>query len=74
MTGVVTPIVSMESNFLVPNATFLVELAAFALLFYLLARYVIPPINRAMTARQDAIRKQFADLEQARSDANAAEE
>ena len=76
MTGVVTRIVPMaetQSNFLVPNGTFLVELAAFALLFFLLARYVIPPINRAMTARQDAIRKQFADLEQARSDANAAE-
>jgi F-type H+-transporting ATPase subunit b len=63
-----------ESNFLVPNATFLVELAAFLLLFYLLARYVIPPINRAMTGRQDAIRKQFADLEQAKQDARAAEE
>ena len=76
MTGVVTHIVPMaetQSNFLVPNGTFLVELAAFALLFFLLAKYVIPPINRAMTARQDAIRKQFADLEQARSDANAAE-
>ena len=62
-----------ESNFLVPNGTFLVELAAFALLFFLLARYVIPPINKAMTNRQEAIRKEFADLEQARSDANAAE-
>jgi F-type H+-transporting ATPase subunit b len=76
MTGVVVHIVAMaetESNFLVPNATFLVELAAFALLFYLLAKYVIPPINRAMTNRQDAIRQEFADLEQARADANAAE-
>jgi F-type H+-transporting ATPase subunit b len=76
MTGVVAQLVPMaetESNFLVPNATFLVELAAFALLFYLLAKYVIPPINRAMTGRQDAIRNQFAELEQAKSDANAAE-
>ena len=76
MTGVVVHIVPMaetESNFLVPNATFLVELAAFALLFYLLAKYVIPPINRAMTNRQDAIRKEFADLDKARADANAAE-
>ncbi len=63
----------MESNFLVPNGTFLVELAAFALLFFLLAKYVIPPINKAMTNRQEAIRKEFADLEKARSDANAAE-
>ena len=44
------------SNFLVPNGTFFVELAAFLLLFFLLAKFVIPPINRAMTARQDAIR------------------
>jgi F-type H+-transporting ATPase subunit b len=76
MTGVVAQLVPMaetESNFLVPNATFLVELAAFALLFYLLARYVIPPINRAMTNRQEAIRKEFADLDRARADANAAE-
>jgi len=76
MTGVVAQLVPMaetESNFLVPNATFFVELAAFALLFYLLARYVIPPINRAMTNRQEAIRKEFADLDQARADANAAE-
>ncbi|MBF4767551.1 F0F1 ATP synthase subunit B [Nocardioides agariphilus] len=62
-----------QSNFLVPNFTFLVELAAFGLLFFLLAKYVIPPINRAMTNRQEAIRTQFAELEQARSDANAAE-
>ncbi len=64
---------AMAANFLVPNATFFVELFAFALMFFLLAKYVVPPINKAMTARQDAIRKQFADLEQARSDANAAE-
>ena len=76
MTGVVAQLVPMaetQSNFLVPNATFFVELAAFALLFYLLAKYVIPPINRAMTNRQEAIRKEFADLDQARADANAAE-
>src|SRR5688572_32788205 len=80
MTGAVIQLLPMteggeegQSNFLVPNATFLVELAAFALLFFLLARYVIPPINRAMTNRQEAIRKEFSDLEQARSDANAAE-
>ena len=76
MTGVVAQLVPMaetESNFLVPNATFFVELAAFALLFYLLAKYVIPPINRAMTNRQEAIRQEFADLDQARADANAAE-
>lgn len=67
-------ITPMESNFLVPNGTFFVELAAFALLLFLLAKYVIPPINRAMTARQDAIRAQFAELDDAKSEAHAAEE
>jgi F-type H+-transporting ATPase subunit b len=64
----------MESNFLVPNGTFFVELAAFALLMFLLARYIIPPINRAMTARQDAIREEFAELDEAKTEAQAAEE
>jgi len=61
-------------NFLVPNATFFVELAAFLLLFYLLARYVIPPVNRAMTGRQEAIRTQFAELDEAKEKARQAEE
>jgi F-type H+-transporting ATPase subunit b len=66
-------VVPLESNFLVPNATFFAELFAFALMVFLLAKYVIPPINKAMTARQDAIRQQFAELDEAKSDAEAAE-
>ena len=62
-----------ESNFLVPNATFFVELAAFALVFFILTKYVIPPINKAMTARQEAIRQEFAEAEQAKKDASSAE-
>jgi len=61
------------NNFLVPNGTFFVELGAFALLFFLLARYVIPPINRAMTARQEAIRKEFAELDESKKAAQDAE-
>jgi F-type H+-transporting ATPase subunit b len=63
-----------ESNFLVPNGTFFVELFAFFLLLFLLAKYVIPPINRAMTSRQEAIRAEFAELDEAKSEAEAAEE
>jgi F-type H+-transporting ATPase subunit b len=66
--------VPMESNFLVPNATFVVELVAFGILLAFLGRYVIPPINRAMTARQEAIRQNFRELEQAKADAKEAEE
>lgn len=61
------------SNFLIPDATFWFELAAFALLFFVLARYIIPPINKAMTARQEAIRQQFAELDDAKAAANASE-
>jgi F-type H+-transporting ATPase subunit b len=57
----------------VPNATFLVELVAFGVIIWILAKFVIPPVNRAMTARQDAIREKFADLDEARDDARKAE-
>jgi F-type H+-transporting ATPase subunit b len=62
------------SNFLVPNATFFVELGAFALLFFLLTKYVVPPINRAMESRQEAIRQEFAELDEAKAEAKGAEE
>jgi len=61
-------------NFLVPNGTFFIELAAFLLLFWLLTKYVIPPINNAMTARQEAIRAEFAELDEAKAEAKGAEE
>jgi F-type H+-transporting ATPase subunit b len=62
------------SNFLVPNGTFFIELAAFLLLFYLLTRFVIPPINGAMERRQEAIRTEFAELDEAKAEAKGAEE
>ena len=74
MASVTSQLVPLQGNFLVPNATFLVELAAFGLMLFILGKWVVPPINRAMTARQDAIRQQFADLDQARQDAREAEE
>lgn len=80
VTSLLLPLTTMAteeeggSNFLVPNATFLIELAAFGIILFVLGKWVIPPINRAMTARQDAIRKQFNDLESARSEAEKAEQ
>lgn len=62
-----------QENFLVPNATIIVELLAFALMLFLLARYVLPPINKALTERQDNIRRQFEQSEQAQAAAEAAE-
>lgn len=62
-----------ESNFLVPNATFIVELLAFLVILFVLARFVLPPINRALTERQDRIRRQFEESERAKAEAQAAE-
>jgi F-type H+-transporting ATPase subunit b len=69
----VVPLAEKTNNFLVPNGTFIVELIAFAIIFFILAKYIVPPINKAMTARQDAIRQEFADAEAAKKSANDAE-
>ena len=58
MVHVTAGIVPLASNFLVPNGTFFVELIAFGIIVWILAKFVIPPINRAMTARQEAIKKE----------------
>jgi F-type H+-transporting ATPase subunit b len=73
MSILATTVMPLSSNFLVPNGTFLVELLAFAILVYIFGKYLIPPINRAMTARQEAIRTQFAELDEAKADARKAE-
>ena len=69
----VTPVLPLADNFLVPNATFLVELIAFGIMVWIFGRYLIPPINKAMTERQEAVRRQFAELDEAKSDARKAE-
>ena len=74
MVHVATGPIPLASNFLVPNGTFLVELIAFAIIVWLLAKFVIPPINKAMETRQEAIRQQFAELDEAKGEAHKAEE
>ena len=69
----VTPVTPLADNFLVPNATFLVELIAFGIMVWIFGRYLIPPINKAMTERQEAVRRQFAELDEAKADARKAE-
>src|SRR4051812_37016325 len=74
MVHVATGPIPLSSNFLVPNGTFLVELIAFAIIVWILAKFVIPPINRAMERRQEAIREQFAELDEAKAEAHKAED
>ena len=55
-----------NGNFLIPNMTFVVELAAFLIVLGVLWRYVIPPVQQAVTARQEMARKLVSDSQEAR--------
>ena len=55
--------VMAEGNFLVPNATFFAELIAFLIILFILGRYVVPPVQKAMRDRQEIIQKQMDEAE-----------
>ena len=57
--------VEASGNFLVPNATFIVEFIAFLLILGILAKYVYPYIQKPIQARQALIAKQIEDAEAA---------
>ncbi|HMK97486.1 MAG TPA: hypothetical protein VK425_08060, partial [Acidimicrobiales bacterium] len=63
-----------SSNFLVPNDTFVVELVIFLLVLWFLARYVLPPLNRVMEARQATIERNITDAEEAKERAHELEQ
>jgi F-type H+-transporting ATPase subunit b len=62
-----------SSNFLVPNATFFVELIAFLIVVFVLGKWVLPPIAKAMDQRQGTIRQALTDAEEAKRSAAEAE-
>ena len=62
-----------DSNFLVPNGTFIAELVAFFLLLWLLNKFVLPVLTKAMTARQDMIDRNIKDSIDAKERLEAAE-
>jgi F-type H+-transporting ATPase subunit b len=62
-----------STNFLVPNATFFVELAAFLIVLFVLGKYVIPPVSKVMDERQGTIRQALSDAEEAKRRATEAE-
>jgi F-type H+-transporting ATPase subunit b len=53
------------SNFLVPNATFVVELVIFLLVLGALAKWVLPVVNRVLADRQRAIQRSIEEAEEA---------
>jgi len=68
-----TTVLAAESNFLIPNATFLVELVAFIIILGVLGRYVVPPIQRAIVERQERIQAEFDEARDAKERAEQAE-
>jgi F-type H+-transporting ATPase subunit b len=55
----------LAGNFLVPNGTFIAELIAFLIILGVLWRYVLPPVSKAMSDRQNLIRDQLEEGRQA---------
>ena len=61
------------SNFLVPNGTFIVVLIAFIIVLYVITKYVLPPLNKALTERQEQIRGELEAADKAKADAEEAD-
>lgn len=60
------------SVFLLPNDTFIVELVAVAVILFLMTKYILPPLNKAMEARQEKIRESLEAADVAKAEAAAA--
>ncbi len=62
-----------SNNFLLPNMTFFVELIAFLIILGLIAKYILPPISRAMEQRQQEIQNALDQAEEAKREKLAAD-
>ncbi len=61
------------NNPIIPNGTFIVELIAFFLILWFLAKKVVPLISSSMAKRQELIRSQIDDGKAAKERLEAAE-
>ncbi len=61
-----------ESVFLLPNGTFVVELVVVIVILVLAAKYILPPLNKALEDRQEKIRTSLEAADQAKAEAAAA--
>jgi F-type H+-transporting ATPase subunit b len=61
MTGRVLAQEEGNDIFLIPNATFWVELVIFLLMLFVIWRYVVPPIRKATPERQEMVRRQVEE-------------
>jgi F-type H+-transporting ATPase subunit b len=63
-----------DSNFLIPNATLIVELVAFLIVLAVIGKYALPPLKKVLDDRAELIRQELAAADEAKSDAHAADE
>jgi ATP synthase F0 subunit b len=54
-----------EDIFLIPNATMLVELVLFAIVLFVVWKFIVPPVAKAMAERQAKISGSMSDTEAA---------
>ncbi len=69
-----TVLAQASDNFLLPNATFFVELILFVIILLVLHRFVVPPLSRAMAEREQMVKRQVEDREEAARKLRQAEE
>ncbi|GAC1611650.1 MAG: F0F1 ATP synthase subunit B [Mycobacteriales bacterium] len=60
-------------NFLIPDATFLAEIVAFVIILVVMYKFVVPPLQKSVSVRQEMIRKQIEDSKEAKERLDAAE-
>src|SRR5579875_80525 len=59
-----------SSNFLIPNRTLIVVVIAFLIVLFVLWRYVLPVLNKALEVRQEQIRQSLQAADAARREAD----
>lgn len=67
------PTEAKTTNFLIPNGTFVAELIIFLVILFVISKYVVPFVNLQLAKRQEAIRLEFSELEDARAKLEATE-
>lgn len=63
-----------KNNFLVPNATIMVEVIIVAVVLFIIWRYVVPPVREAMRERREMVQRQLDESRRADEKFAAAEE
>ena len=64
---------SSNSIFLIPNGTIVVELVLFLVVFGIVAKFILPPIQRVMAEREATIRASLEASDEGRSEAERLE-